>query len=353
MTTTACLPECERNCWTGQDKHAFGCPVAAMFGAAEQAYFGPSAPQAKVVCICEQPRTAAGDGPKQGCDCPMTPPPFPRKAHSESCPERPDRLTVDGEPKHGSEGAVIAKAAKPAPAPESAPLMGIDAQKWAEEFMRIWSGRWSEVDEALMIGWFANAIMRGYDEGQSRLRKELQSANPTPAPEPKQGSEEPFDWDAAKASSESWAKGRPLPHDLKCTPAQETLGRAYVALRAEVENWRNESLPTKLIDALRTENERLYGKVQGHGLVLAERDALRAELAAARDEIARITALYDERGELAEHHKAAFHAEKARADKAEEIILLCGLPGWEERLISARKGILATRARQEQKEGGR
>ena len=85
----------------------------------------------------------------------------------------------------------------------------------------------------------------------------------------------------------------------------------------------------------------------------AERDALRAELAAARDEIARITALYDERGELAEHHKAAFHAEKARADKAEEIILLCGLPGWEERLISARKGILATRARQEQKEGGR
>jgi hypothetical protein len=34
------------------------------------------------------------------------------------------------------------------------------------------------------------------------------------------------------------------------------------------------------------------------------------------------------------------------------IILLCGLPGWEGRLISARKGILATRAR-EQKEGGR
>jgi hypothetical protein len=29
MTTenqNPCLPECERNCWTGQDKHAFGCP---------------------------------------------------------------------------------------------------------------------------------------------------------------------------------------------------------------------------------------------------------------------------------------------------------------------------------------
>lgn len=86
----------------------------------------------------------------------------------------------------------------------------------------------------------------------------LDLKEPAPAPEPKQGSEEPVDWDAAKASSESWAKGRPLPHDLKCTPAQETLGRAYLALRAE--------------------NERLYGKVQGHGLVLAERDALRVEV---------------------------------------------------------------------------
>lgn len=25
-----CLPECERNCWSGQDKHAYGCPVAAL-----------------------------------------------------------------------------------------------------------------------------------------------------------------------------------------------------------------------------------------------------------------------------------------------------------------------------------
>lgn len=60
----------------------------------------------------------------------------------------------------------------PAPAPvEKAgedPLMGMDAQKWAQEFMRIWSGRWAEVDEGLMISWFANAIMRGYDEAWKR-----------------------------------------------------------------------------------------------------------------------------------------------------------------------------------------
>ena len=107
---------------------------------------------------------------------------------------------------------------------------------------------------------------------------------PAPAHEPKQGSEEPIDWDAAKASSESWAKGRPLPHDLKCTPAQETLGRAYLALRAE--------------------NERLYGKVQGHGLVLAERDSLRAEVAKLRKFVSEAM------------HEA--DAEKARADKAEQ-----------------------------------
>ena len=49
------------------------------------------------------PKPAPAPEPKQGCSCPMTPPPFPRRAHSKSCPERPDRLTVDGEPKQGSE----------------------------------------------------------------------------------------------------------------------------------------------------------------------------------------------------------------------------------------------------------
>ena len=150
-------------------------------------------------------------------------------------------------------------------APQADVSPGSEWQREAEENGRRFAAKPAPQAEALKV------MTSGY----------ITLAKPSPAPEPKQGSEEPIDWDAAKASSESWAKGRPLPHDLKCTPAQETLGRAYVALRAEVENWRNESLPAKLIDALRTENERLYGKVQGHGLVLAERDALRAELAQA------------------------------------------------------------------------
>lgn len=83
MTTTACLPECERNCWTGQDKHAFGCPVAVMFGSAEQAYFGPRAPLTeaqkdltKIQCNCGRsplhpvsahvPAPQAEDGGKVG-----------------------------------------------------------------------------------------------------------------------------------------------------------------------------------------------------------------------------------------------------------------------------------------------
>lgn len=56
--------------------------------------------------------------------------------------------------------------------PATDPLMGMDAQEWAREFLRIWSGRWSEVDEGLMISWFANAIMRGFDEGRRRTDSE-------------------------------------------------------------------------------------------------------------------------------------------------------------------------------------
>lgn len=45
--------------------------------------------------------------------------------------------------------------------------MGTDAQKWAEEFYRRFGGpeRCAFIDEGLLIGWFANAIMAGHDEG--------------------------------------------------------------------------------------------------------------------------------------------------------------------------------------------
>ena len=48
----------------------------------------------------------------------------------------------------------------------------MDAMKWAEAFckrFKIWSDAGVETDSeavSLMLGWFANAIMRGYDDGQ-------------------------------------------------------------------------------------------------------------------------------------------------------------------------------------------
>lgn len=43
------------------------------------------------------------------------------------------------------------------------PLPSFDARDWAAHFVKLHGG-----DEALMIGWFANALMRGYDEGVAR-----------------------------------------------------------------------------------------------------------------------------------------------------------------------------------------
>ncbi len=54
----------------------------------------------------------------------------------------------------------------------------MDARDWAAEFMRLFSDRRGEIDEGLMLAWFANAIMCGYDVGRSRLRKETESTTP-------------------------------------------------------------------------------------------------------------------------------------------------------------------------------
>lgn len=48
------------------------------------------------------------------------------------------------------------------------PLPSFDAVDWAKEFMRLFGERRQDIDEELMIGWFANALMRGYDEHQWR-----------------------------------------------------------------------------------------------------------------------------------------------------------------------------------------
>ena len=53
-----------------------------------------------------------------------------------------------------------------------------DAQVWAKEFMRIWTGKMQanvqEVDEALMIGWFANAMCAQMDADHRKHAHEKQ-----------------------------------------------------------------------------------------------------------------------------------------------------------------------------------
>jgi len=80
----------------------------------------------------------------------------------------------------------------------SSPLGSFDARDWAKEFMRCNNGLSGpfvsshvRVDEETMVGWFANALMRGYDERRSRegeiKQKELSDRidkQPEPGPFP-------------------------------------------------------------------------------------------------------------------------------------------------------------------------
>lgn len=79
--------------------------------------------------------------------------------------------------------------------------------------MRIWAGRWDEVDEALMIAWFANAIMRGWDDGRAALLKEPESAQESGVSEPCQ--HEPGDPQNKDGSIQTCQKcGEPVAMDL-------------------------------------------------------------------------------------------------------------------------------------------
>jgi hypothetical protein len=44
------------------------------------------------------------------------------------------------------------------------PLPSFDAQDWAKAFCKLYPS----MDEEVMTGWFANALMRGYDENANR-----------------------------------------------------------------------------------------------------------------------------------------------------------------------------------------
>ena len=46
------------------------------------------------------------------------------------------------------------------------PLPSFDARDWAVAFLRAYPN--TGLDEETMLGWFANALMRGYDEHAKR-----------------------------------------------------------------------------------------------------------------------------------------------------------------------------------------
>ena len=56
------------------------------------------------------------------------------------------------------------------------PLSTMDAKLWADEFMATKARLGDkEFDHAMMLAWFANAIMVGYDEGQRRAKADAQA----------------------------------------------------------------------------------------------------------------------------------------------------------------------------------
>lgn len=57
--------------------------------------------------------------------------------------------------------------------PANYPQGELDALKWAEYFMELFDNRRDEIDESLMLTWFANAIMTGYDYAKNKADSEL------------------------------------------------------------------------------------------------------------------------------------------------------------------------------------
>ena len=69
-----------------------------------------------------------------------------------------------------------------APEPQPAWQASFDARVWASEFMRRNTGQCealARVNEETMVGWFANALMRGYDEHRWKAERESPPAGPT------------------------------------------------------------------------------------------------------------------------------------------------------------------------------
>ena len=56
------------------------------------------------------------------------------------------------------------------------PLPSFDARDWAEAFCATAKKQGHDIDEDWMVTWFANALMRGYDEARMRQAKEVPHA---------------------------------------------------------------------------------------------------------------------------------------------------------------------------------
>jgi hypothetical protein len=52
------------------------------------------------------------------------------------------------------------------------PLPSFDAMDWAKCFCDTARSKGLDIDEGWMVSWFANALMRGFDEGVSRASKQ-------------------------------------------------------------------------------------------------------------------------------------------------------------------------------------
>lgn len=59
------------------------------------------------------------------------------------------------------------------------PWESADAKLWAHEFIRLFGNKKDEIDESLMLAWFACAIERGKMEEAKRVRDKLNTFDQT------------------------------------------------------------------------------------------------------------------------------------------------------------------------------
>ncbi len=86
-------------------------------------------------------------------------------------------VAIEHCPIHGISGELqMGKSLSPAKPEVKFNPQSMDAQVWAKEFMRLFGKSLSQIDEGLMISWFANAIMAGFDEANRRHDKKAKPA---------------------------------------------------------------------------------------------------------------------------------------------------------------------------------